>query len=274
MQSKTLSEILKANEALPIIVKEKGDMKEVAVIALLNDLPANDKEALDKMRHLIVDLDDDLVKKLIDMHNENEQLKSLALIDNLTGLFNNRFFFKNLEIEMGRTKRTGLPCALMIIDLDNFKLLNDTLGHIEGDKFLIEVGKMLLELVRPTDMACRYGGDEFAVIMPATELFDAIRVADRLMNAISNIPTPQGLTITSSIGIAEQGPTSSYKTDEFVNAADSAMYDAKKHGKNQVCYEGKGKGVKPRLDAVTFEEKAALSGGFNVIEQQGDENIV
>jgi diguanylate cyclase (GGDEF)-like protein len=274
MQPKTLSDILKKNEALSILVNAKNTMKEVAVIALLNDLSAHDKEALGKMRHLIIDLDDDLVKKLIELHNENEQLKSLALIDSLTGLFNNRFFFKNLEIEMARTKRTGLPCSLMIIDLDNFKLLNDTFGHIEGDKFLIKVGKVMLELVRPTDMACRYGGDEFAVIMPATELFDAIRVADRLMNAISYIPTPHGHVITSSIGIAEHRPMSAYKIDEFIHAADSAMYDAKKNGKNQVSYEGKGRGVKPRLDSVSFEEKAALSEGYSIIEKQGDENIV
>jgi diguanylate cyclase (GGDEF)-like protein len=274
MQSKTLSEILAENDALSILLSAKDSTKEVAVISIINNLPADDKEALDKMRHLIVDLDDDLIKKVAELHDENTQLKSIALIDNLTGLFNNRFFLKNLEIEMTRTKRTGLPCSLMIIDLDNFKPLNDTLGHIEGDKFLIEVGKTLLELVRPTDMACRYGGDEFAGIMPATELFAAIKVADRLRNAISNIPTPNGLIVTSSIGVAEHRPSSLYKIDEFIHAADSAMYDAKKNGKNQVSYEGKTKGVKVQLESVSSEERAALSEEYNITEEQGDKNIV
>jgi diguanylate cyclase len=150
----------------------------------------------------------------------------------------------------------------MIIDLDNFKLLNDTLGHVEGDKFLREVGKVLRGNVRSTDMVCRYGGDEFTVIMPATELYPAVRIANRLKDAITNIPTPEGLVISSSIGIAEYKASSLYKIDEFVHVADSAMYDAKKNGKNKVSVSSEPEGVRAQLEAVTIEEKEALFKGL------------
>ncbi len=242
----------------------------MAIITLLNHLSLEDKETLDSMRHMVIDLDDNLIDKIIRLHDENVRLESIALIDNLTGLFNNRFFLNNLETEMARTMRTGLTCSLMIIDLDNFKLVNDTSGHLEGNKFLIEVGRILRDNVRPTDMVCRYGGDEFTIIMPATELFDAILVADRLKSAVQNIPTARQLAITSSIGIAEHKPSSSYNVDELIHAADSALYDAKKSGKNQVSFAGRQEGVKPHLEPVTVKEKEALSKDYNMTEKKGD----
>ena len=263
MPPKTLSEILTENEAISLLLNAKGGMKETAIIALTNNLSPHDKETIINLRHLVIDLDDDLIKKIAELHDENIQLKSLALIDSLTGLFNNRFFFKNLETEMARAKRTGHSCSLMIVDLDNFKLLNDTLGHVEGDKFLCEVGKVLRENVRATDMVCRYGGDEFTVIMPATELYPAIRIANRLNDAMAKIPTPEGLVISSSIGIAEYKASSSYKIEEFIHAADSAMYSAKKGGKNRVSVSSEPVGVRAQPEAVTIEEKEALIKGLN-----------
>ena len=262
MAPKTLAEILKANKSSSSILKAKNSTKETAVIALTNNLSPRDKETIANLKHLIIDLDDDLIRKIAELHDENIQLKSLALIDGLTGLFNNRFFLKNLETEMVRTKRTGHSCSLMIIDLDNFKPLNDTFGHVKGDKFLREVGKILQENVRATDMVCRYGGDEFAVIMPATELYPAIRLAHRLHYAISKIPAPGGLVISSSIGIAEYKAASLYKIEEFINAADSAMYDAKKNGKNRVSVHSEPMDVGTQPEAVTIEEKEALVKGL------------
>ena len=263
MPPKTLSEILTENEAISLLLNAKGGMKETAIIALTNNLSPHDKETIINLRHLVIDLDDDLIKKIAELHDENIQLKSLALIDSLTGLFNNRFFFKNLETEMARAKRTGHSCSLMIVDLDNFKLLNDTLGHVEGDKFLCEVGKVLRENVRATDMVCRYGGDEFTVIMPATELYPAIRIANRLNDAMTKIPTPEGLVISSSIGIAEYKASSSYTIEEFIHTADSAMYSAKKSGKNRVSVSSEPMGIRAQPEAVTIEEKEALVKGLN-----------
>ncbi len=262
MPPKTLSEILTKNEAISLLLNAKGGMKETAIIALTKNLSPHDKETLNTLRHLVIDFDDDLIKKIAELHDENIQLKSLALIDNLTGLFNTRFFLQNLETEMARTKRTGHSCSLMIVDLDNFKLLNDTIGHVAGDKFLCEVGNILRENARKTDMVCRYGGDEFAIIMPATELHPAIRIANRMNDAITRIPTPEVVVITSSIGIAEYKASSLYKTDEFIKAADSAMYTAKKSGKNRVSVSSEPAGVKTQPVAVTIEEKEALVKGL------------
>ncbi|HYA14396.1 MAG TPA: GGDEF domain-containing protein [Syntrophales bacterium] len=273
MPPKTIAEMLKSNKSSSILLNEKGGMKGTAIIALINNLSPQDKEIINNLGYLVIDLDDDLIKKIAELHDENIQLKALALIDNLTGLFNNRFFLKNLETEMARTKRTGHSCSLMIIDLDNFKLLNDTLGHVEGDKFLCEVGKVLRENVRATDMVCRYGGDEFAVIMPATELYPAIRIANRLNDAITKITTPEGVTISSSIGIAEYKVSSLSKIDEVIHAADSAMYDAKKNGKNKVFVSSEPVGVKVRPEAVTIEEKEALVKGLKK-NKQGDNSVV
>jgi diguanylate cyclase (GGDEF)-like protein len=98
--------------------------------------------------------------------------------------------------------------------------------------------------------------------MPATELYPAVRIANRLKDAITNIPTPEGLVISSSIGIAEYKSSSLYKIDEFVHAADSAMYDAKKNGKNKVSVSSEPEGVRAQLEAVTIEEKEALFKGL------------
>ena len=262
MLSKTLAEILKASKSSSSILKPKDGPKESAVIALTNNLSPKDKETIKKMHHLVVDMDTDLIRKIAELHDENIQLKALALVDSLTGLFNTRFFLRNLEIEMARTKRTGNSCSLMIIDLDNFKQLNDTFGHIEGDKFLRKVAKVLQRDVRATDMVCRYGGDEFAVIMPATELYTAVRIANRLHRAISKIRTPDRLIISSSIGIAEYRAASSYKIEEFINATDSAMYQAKRSGKNKVSISSEPVVAKAQPEGVTTEEKEALVKGL------------
>ena len=111
-------------------------------------------------------------------------------------------------------------------------------------------------------MVCRYGGDEFAVIMPATELYTAARIAKRLHRAISKIPIPGGLIISSSIGIAEYRAASSYKIEEFINAADSAMYNAKRNGKNKVTISSEPAVAGAQPKGVTTEEKEALVKGL------------
>ncbi|MEO0249224.1 MAG: GGDEF domain-containing protein, partial [candidate division WOR-3 bacterium] len=168
-----------------------------------------------------------------------------------------RFFSMQLEIEIARTRRTGQPSSLMMIDLDNFKLLNDTLGHIQGNRFLMRASTTLREQLRPTDIVCRYGGDEFAVIMPATDLFDAVRIANRLQQALALIPLKRALPISASIGVAEYSASSRGGSDEFVHQADMALYKAKKNGKNQVFYEGKPE-KNVELDAVSPEERLSL----------------
>ena len=257
---KTLAQILQDNQALSLWLAGQETHKTDVVISFLGEIPELDREALVKQAHLIVGIHDDLFEKLAQLKKENNHLRSLTLTDPLTGLYNTRFFTMQLDIEVARTRRTGQPSSLMMIDLDNFKLLNDTMGHIQGNRFLMKAATTLREQLRPTDIVCRYGGDEFSVIMPATDLFDAVRIANRLQQALETIPLKKLLPISASIGVAEYSASSKGGSDEFVHQADMALYKAKKNGKNQVFYEGKQEQT-VELDSVTHEEKQSLAQG-------------
>jgi two-component system cell cycle response regulator len=256
--ARSLAQILRDNNALSLWLAGQKTGKTDVLISFIDEIPDLDREALLKQAHLIVGIHDDLFEKLSNLKKENNHLRSLTLTDPLTDLYNTRFFTMQLEIEIARTRRTGQPSCLMMIDLDNFKLLNDTMGHIQGNRFLLKASTTLREGLRPTDIVCRYGGDEFSVIMPATDLFDAVRIANRLQQALATIPLKKLLPISASIGVAEYSAASRGGGDQFVHQADMALYKAKKNGKNQVFYEGKPEKT-VELDSVTQEEKLSLT---------------
>ncbi|HVN24368.1 MAG TPA: GGDEF domain-containing protein [Syntrophorhabdales bacterium] len=228
------------------------------VITFIEELSEADRDALASKAHLVMEPDNDLLDQVAKLKKENNHLRSLTLTDALTGLYNTRFFTMQLEIEIARTRRTGQPSSMMMIDLDNFKLLNDTMGHVHGNRFLLKTASTLREQLRPTDIVCRYGGDEFAVIMPATDIYDAARIATRLQQAIASIPLKKLLPVSASIGVAEYSAASKGGSEEFVHQADMALYKAKKNGKNQVFYAGKPEKT-VELDSVTQEEKWSLA---------------
>ena len=233
------------------------NQKPELFIIVADNLSNAERKVLEEVTDVVVHTHDDLARKLAALEEENRHLQSLSLTDGLTDLYNYRFFAKQLEVEMARTRRTGQPCSLMMTDLDDFKLLNDTLGHDEGNKFLVNVAQIIREKLRPTDILCRYGGDEFAVIMPATTLFDAIRIAQRLKESVSRIPPKLDHPFSISIGLAEYDPASGQEMSLFVNVADKALYRAKKGGKNMICHEGKLPDIGEAVP-VTEDEKAAL----------------
>ncbi len=266
----TLREILERNHAIAILLGKTKPWRPRAMITLLDNLSAHDTEALHSMMHLVIDLEDDLVKRIAQLHDENNHLRSMAVIDNLTELYNHRFFSAQLKTEMARTRRTGLPCALLMIDLDNFKTLNDTLGHGEGNTFLSTIAKSIREHVRPTDTACRYGGDEFTVIMPDTTVNEASRIALRLKSAIEELSEPLNLDISASIGVAEYTVMSSWDIAEFIDAADSAMYDAKRKGKNRISIAGIADMYEPEAGLVSCDEKEALFKAYDNLWSEGE----
>jgi diguanylate cyclase (GGDEF)-like protein len=172
----------------------------------------------------------------------NEQLELLAMRDALTGLANRRCFDKTLAIEARRAKREGVPLALLMIDIDYFKLFNDSLGHVAGDTCLQEVGKILEDCVRrPSDLVARYGGEEMGIIMPNTNSEGAAVVAQTILDRIKqrNIPhksSPLGL-LSVSIGIATASGSELEQTQWLIKSADQALYRAKEAGRGQaVCY--------------------------------------
>ena len=164
-----------------------------------------------------------------------EEIKKLAIRDGLTGLYNYRHFWELLVHEIMKSRRYQSPLSLLFLDLDNFKIINDTLGHLQGDLVLKTLAAYLQGGVRQADVACRYGGEEFLVLLPETGLEQAIRLAKRLRHHISRmaIPLPgRDLQVTVSIGAAVLTPH--MDGGALVAAADAAMYRAKQAGGNQV----------------------------------------
>jgi diguanylate cyclase (GGDEF)-like protein len=167
------------------------------------------------------------------------RVASQAATDSLTGLANRWTFDEELALEWRRAERVGDPLALILLDLDNFKTINDTQGHQAGDEVLRKVGEVVGASVRQVDLAARYGGEEFAVIVPETDLDGALELAERLRKAVEGeeIELQNGtrLSVTTSLGVAVKGDLPG--GDRLVAAADKALYDAKRGGKNRVAPE-------------------------------------
>jgi diguanylate cyclase (GGDEF)-like protein len=235
----------------------KGSETEAFVI-LAQGLSAKDREFLSDTADVVVDPAEDLVGRLAALERENRQLKSLSLSDDLTGLYNKRFFSIQLEIEMARAQRTGQSCCLLMIDFDNFKEINDRLGHDEGDRFLIQMGGLIREKLRPTDFVCRYGGDEFAVIMPATSLLDGIGIAKRLQEFTAHFTWKMALRVSASFGMAAFEPSNPLNAEEFFKQADSELYKAKKAGKNRISHPAHASAQTLQRETVARNEREAL----------------
>ncbi len=157
-----------------------------------------------------------------------------ARIDDLTGLYNRRHFDEILVHEIDRHARYGSELSLIFIDLDSFKSYNDSMGHITGDKLLAKIGNSLFSAIRNIDVAFRYGGDEFAILMPQTNVEDGFAAAERIRNLIANESAHQQLSVTLSLGLASW-PGDGLTADHIVNAADKALYHAKRTGGNRTC---------------------------------------
>ncbi|MDT8394851.1 MAG: GGDEF domain-containing protein [bacterium] len=158
----------------------------------------------------------------------HEKMKDLAIRDCLTGMFNRRLFMTTLEKEYYRSKRYGTALSLIMVDLDDFKRVNDEHGHQYGDQVLKTVAEVIKRRIRDMDIAARFGGEEFIVLAPGTEILPACRLAERLREGIAETGT------TASLGVACFPNNSSRFPDDLIRLADMALYRAKKSGKNQV----------------------------------------
>ena len=157
-----------------------------------------------------------------------------SLVDAVTQLRNHRYFQVRLREELARSKRHGRPTALLLLDLDDFKRVNDRFGHAVGDQVLRDVAELLAENARATDIVCRYGGEEFAVILPETAQSEATQVAERLREAVQRRQDDREVRVTLSAGVAVC-PDHGLDADSLISAADAAMYRAKRDGKNRVA---------------------------------------
>ncbi len=162
-----------------------------------------------------------------------EEIVGLSFRDGLTGLFNHTYFFQQIDLEVRRSVRYGLNVSLMLIDIDDFKTVNDMYGHQEGDRILATMGRTLMRVARDSDICCRYGGEEFSVILPLTNVHKAKEIAERIKAAMAE-DLPDGRTVTVSIGVASCGKTIRSFQD-LVEQADTALYHVKRSGKNRVA---------------------------------------
>jgi len=162
-----------------------------------------------------------------------KEIIGLSLHDGLTGLFNHTYFYQQIDLEFRRYVRYGALVSLILIDIDDFKKVNDTYGHLEGDRILASMGKILMRVVRDSDICCRYGGEEFAVILPMTDINEAGIIANRIITEIREESLMSSRTVTVSIGVAYCGKNTKTYLD-LVAKADAALYEVKRKGKNGV----------------------------------------
>jgi two-component system cell cycle response regulator len=195
------------------------------------------------------------------MQEQLATLQQQAITDALTQLHNKRHFSNSLETEMERTRRGQQPTSLILVDLDHFKSINDTFGHPVGDRVLIAAASILKSELRMIDIPCRYGGEEFAIILPSTPILTAIQVAERLRCVLANTEIDAGgvrLSVTGSFGVAAFYPNQKRATPvSLLERADKKLYQAKSDGRNRVCAE-----IQSTFDtAVSADERAVLNGG-------------
>ncbi len=171
---------------------------------------------------------------------QNAHLYELAMVDGLTGLFVRRYLDARMEEEIERSRRYNTPFSIIMMDLDDFKQLNDTYGHLVGDRVLRAIANVIKAQMRGVDTAARYGGEEMAVILPRTEMVGAYNLAERIRESIADLrittddDPPKALAVTASLGIAAYPESKAVNGEDLVRKADRALYRAKKTGKNRV----------------------------------------
>lgn len=201
-----------------------------------------------------------IVTDVVELRQSIAELSNLVRTDTLTGIANYRYFFQALEQEIERTQRSGQPTSLIMLDIDFFKKINDQWGHEVGNQALIHLSRLLQQTVRKLDIPCRYGGEEFTVILPDTNLAACLPVAERIRQVIEESPlniAGQPLHMTVSLGITTYSDKQEVTVEDLVKQADKYLYQAKESGRNRVCHA-----KLPRIDIVTTEEKQALSKLF------------
>ena len=196
--------------------------------------PFRPKELLARVQREIA-----MQKLISDLKKSQEELKLLSITDPLTKLYNRRYFseisIKLLEL----AKRQKQPLSLMILDIDKFKNINDTYGHDVGDEVIISLANLLKKIQRKSDVVCRFGGEEFVLLLPNTDYDDAKKVAEKIRKKVKKSEVLYGknnsLKFTVSIGVAQVDTTNENSIEPALKRADNALYEAKKSGRNMVC---------------------------------------
>ncbi|HHT63339.1 MAG TPA: diguanylate cyclase [Clostridia bacterium] len=198
-----------------------------------------------KFRKLSKKLESDVRQRTQELHDTNEllrkvnaELAKISMVDKLTAIYNRRFFDTAFQNIWEISKRERQPLALIMIDIDSFKLFNDTYGHLSGDQCLESVATAIKSVIRrPGDLVARFGGEEFIVLLLNTSEEGAAKVAENIRKKVENLEIKNeavGSVITVSLGVAAVIPNDDMRPDELINGADIALYQAKKEGRNRV----------------------------------------
>jgi diguanylate cyclase (GGDEF)-like protein len=179
-----------------------------------------------------------LQRENLDLTVKNRTLSEVSSRDALTGLYNRSYVIEKLDSEINRALRHGSPMALLMLDVDHFKLINDTFGHSTGDQVLQAIGRLLRDSCRVYDVPGRYGGEEFCIVLPETKLGNTAVVAERIRTKLASASLMAGdaaLSVTASIGIAGIDETGgALSPADLIDRADRALYWAKDRGRNRV----------------------------------------
>jgi len=223
--------IVRAEEGRPFNESERQLLDEIFALARVADESDNRLRALED-RFLI------LQRENLDLVMKNRILSEISHKDALTGLYNRFYVMEKIDSEMNRALRHGYPISVLMLDLDHFKRINDSYGHPVGDEVLKIVGQVLRESCRVYDVAGRYGGEEFCIVLPETRVGNTTQVAERIRNRLATTPLSVGSTsivVTASIGVAGMDSTEGVlSASTLVERADRALYSAKHLGRNRV----------------------------------------
>jgi len=186
------------------------------------------------------------------------RLEHQAQTDAMTGLYNHRYFHERLRAELQRASRSHEPVGVLMLDIDDFKRANDVYGHAIGDEILAQLADTLRSTSRGTDVVCRLGGEEFAVIMPATDSTDSERLAERIQERVAAEEFGPSGRLTLSMGLAE-GPDHASNPRELIACAEAAMMTAKARGKNQFVHFADGAHERPEPHSVKTRDVRSIS---------------
>ncbi|MFA5645515.1 MAG: sensor domain-containing diguanylate cyclase [Candidatus Ratteibacteria bacterium] len=223
---------LRGNRCIPLSAKGST----LGLLCFLTSLEMSNTDTATENKNFAIDLASQISLSLANLQLR-EDLKQQSIRDSLTGLFNRRYLEETLERELLRAQRKEYPIGVMMIDIDHFKDFNDTHGHSAGDTVLAQVGKFLKQSLRSSDIACRYGGEEFTLILPEANLEQTAARAEKIRIAVKSLAYPQGTKplpgITFSIGVA-LFPDHGENSSAILASADRALYRAKKEGRDRV----------------------------------------